>query len=197
MKFCGECGARVERRVPAGDNRERDVCPGCGAVHYENPKIVAGCIAEWEGRILLCRRAIEPRYGQWTLPAGFMENEETTQQAAMRETLEEASAEVEIADLYALFNLPHINQVYMLFRGHLREPRFAPGVESLDVALFDEGDVPWAQLAFPVVHECLRLFFADRRAGSYGSHLADIVPVPGQHGAYRARLCSRGERNQP
>lgn len=189
MKFCSECGAPVERRVPTGDNRERDVCPACGTVHYENPKIIAGCIAEWEGRILLCRRAIEPRYGRWTLPAGFMENNETTQQAAMRETREEACAEVDVAHLYALFNLPHINQVYMLFRGQLRAPVFAPGPESLEVGLFDESTIPWEDLAFAVVRECLRLFFADRREGTYRPRVADIVPVPGAQGVYRAQVC--------
>lgn len=174
MKFCSECGAPVERRVPAGDNRPRYVCGACQAVHYQNPKIVAGCISEWEGRILLCRRAIEPRYGLWTLPAGFMENDETTLQAAMRETHEEALARVQIDDLYALFNLPQINQVYLMFRGRLTEPHFGPGEESLEAQLFEEREIPWDTVAFPVVRETLRLYFEDRQAGRFRRHLGDI-----------------------
>jgi len=143
-------------------------------VHYQNPKVVAGCIPEWGQQVLLCRRAIEPRLGLWTLPAGFMENDETTLQAATRETLEEASARVEIHGLYALFNLPHINQVYVMFRGRLLDLDFAPGSESLEVALFSEAAIPWETLAFPVVRETLRLYYQDRRRGSFQQHLGDI-----------------------
>jgi ADP-ribose pyrophosphatase YjhB (NUDIX family) len=176
------------RRVPAGDNRARYVCDRCQTVHYENPKIVAGCLAEWEGRILLCRRAIEPRHGLWTLPAGFMENDETTLQAAMRETLEEAGAHVALAGLYALFNLPHINQVYLMFRGRLLAPDYAPGAESLDVQLFAEEDIPWQQLAFPVVRETLRLYLRERRAGVFGAHVGDIVRTSGDTEEFHARF---------
>jgi ADP-ribose pyrophosphatase YjhB (NUDIX family) len=119
VKFCSTCGASVSLRIPEGDNRERFVCTSCQTIHYQNPKIVAGTIPEWDGQILLCRRAIEPRYGLWTLPAGFMENGETTEQAAMRETWEEAGARIEILGLYSIFSIPHISQVYMLFRGEL------------------------------------------------------------------------------
>jgi ADP-ribose pyrophosphatase YjhB (NUDIX family) len=188
MRFCSQCGAPVVRRVPAGDTRARFVCESCQTVHYENPKIVAGCIAEWEGRILLCRRAIEPRLGLWTLPAGFMENDETTVQAAMRETMEEAGARVALAGLYALFNLPHINQVYLMFRGRLLAPDYAPGAESLAVDLFAEEDIPWQEIAFPVVRETLRLYFSERRAGAFGAHLGDMVRAPGDTEEFHARF---------
>ncbi len=178
MNFCSRCGARVASRIPPGDTLPRYVCDACGAVHYENPKIVAGCIPEWGERILLCRRSIEPRYGLWTLPAGFMENRETTAQAAAREALEEANARVEDLTLYGLFNIPHVSQVYLMFRGRLREGKASPGDESLEVALFDEEDIPWAQLAFPVVRETLELYFQDRRAGVYPVHLGDVIRGP-------------------
>jgi ADP-ribose pyrophosphatase YjhB (NUDIX family) len=176
MNFCSHCGNPVRQRVPSGDHRPRYVCDHCGAVHYQNPKVVAGCIPEWEDRLLLCRRAIEPRHGLWTLPAGFMENGETTAEGAARETMEEACARVAIIDLYALFNIPHINQVYLMFRARLLDPDFAAGNESLEVALFRETEIPWAKLAFPVVRETLRRYFDDRRRGHYGMHTGDITP---------------------
>jgi ADP-ribose pyrophosphatase YjhB (NUDIX family) len=161
VKFCSACGASVSLRIPAGDHRERFVCTRCETIHYQNPKIVAGTIPEWDGRILLCRRAIEPRYGLWTLPAGFMENGETTEQAAMRETWEEAGARIQITSLYSIFSIPHISQVYMLFRGELLGGVYKPGQESLECELFDALTVPWEQLAFPVVRETLQRYFAD------------------------------------
>lgn len=189
MKFCSECGAPVAQHIPSGDNRPRFVCAACHTIHYQNPKVVAGCIPEWEGKILLCKRAIEPRYGLWTLPAGFMENDETTIEAAMRETWEEAAAPVYIDSLYALFNLPHINQVYVMFRGRLKRLEFAPGSESLEVALYAEADIPWDDLAFPVVRETLKLYFADRRAGTFRQHLGDITRIDGgQEPRYRVRM---------
>lgn len=174
MKFCSECAKPVTQRIPDGDNRPRFVCDGCGTIHYSNPKIVTGCIPVWQDRILLCRRAIKPRHGYWTLPAGFMENGETCQQGAARETLEEAGAQVEIDALYSVFNLPHISQVYMVFRGHLPQPEFSAGEESLEVALFREDEIPWDELAFPVIAETLKLFFADRAAGEFRQHTGDI-----------------------
>jgi len=175
MKFCSQCGQPVEWRTPADDNLPRHVCTFCGTVHYQNPKIVVGCIPEWEEKVLLCKRAIEPRHGLWTLPAGFMENDETTHQGAARETLEEATARVEVGDLYTIFNLPHVNQVYILYRARLLDLDFAPGRESLEVALFAESDIPWAQIAFPVITETLRAYFADREQGEFGTHTGDIV----------------------
>jgi ADP-ribose pyrophosphatase YjhB (NUDIX family) len=179
MKYCSNCGASVRLRMPPGDNRERHVCDECGIVHYQNPKVVVGCIPEWEDRILLCRRAIEPRHGLWTLPAGFMERGETTQAGAARETLEEANARVDIGCLYSLFNLPHIDQIYLLFRGRLLDLGFSPGEESLEVRLFSEADIPWDELAFQVVRETLKLYFRDRSAGRSGFYSGDII----RHGA--------------
>ena len=176
MKFCPECGAPVELRLPPDDNRERHICTVCATIHYQNPKMIVGAIPEWEdGRILLCRRAIEPRHGLWTLPAGFMENGETTPEAAARETLEEANAQVEIADLYSMYNIPYINQVYLLFRARLLNLDFSPGVESLDVALFAESDIPWGNLAFRAVNLTLKNYFADRQNGSYRFHTGDLL----------------------
>jgi len=166
VKFCSTCGASVSLCIPEGDNRERYVCTSCRTIHYQNPKIVAGSIPEWQGRVLLCRRAIEPRQGLWTLPAGFMENGETTEQAAMRETWEEARARIEILDLYSIFSIPHISQVYMLFRGELVDGLYEPGEETLECQLFDAATLPWEQLAFPVVKETLIRYFADRDSGS-------------------------------
>lgn len=187
MKFCSECAAPVRLRVPEGDDRPRYVCDSCRTIHYQNPNIVAGCIAEWEGRILLCRRAIEPRQGLWTLPAGFMELGETTQQAAARETLEEANARVELDALYAVFNLPHIDQVYMLFRGRLLEPDFSAGQESLEAALFDRASVPWDALAFQVVVETLKRYFEEQPGGRYGLHVGDIERLSREPLRYRTR----------
>lgn len=170
MKFCSQCGAPVVRQVPAGDTHERDVCPTCQTIHYQNPKMVIGCIPEWEDRILLCRRAIEPRHGYWTLPAGFMELHETTAEAAARETREEALAVVEIGELYSLYSLPHIDQVYMFYRGRLLDLDFGPGAESLEVRLFSEAEIPWAELAFVAVSNTLRHYFEDRRQGRFGVH---------------------------
>lgn len=177
MKFCPECGAPVELRIPEDDHRERHVCPACGAIHYLNPKLIVGAIPEWEdGRILLCRRAIEPRHGLWTLPAGFMENDETTLEGAARETLEEANARVEIGDLYAVYNLPHINQVQMLFRAKLLDLDFSPGVESLEVELFEEQQIPWDELAFRPVKYTLEHYFADRKAGQFVFRMTSLEP---------------------
>lgn len=175
MKFCSECGAAVALRVPAGDNLPRYVCDQCETIHYSNPKIVAGCIVEWEDKILLCKRAIEPRSGLWTVPAGFMENGETVQMAAKRETKEEACAEVELAGLYAVYNIPHVNQVYLMFRGRLLEPVFEAGSESLEVALYEREQVPWELLAFRVVHETLQSFYRDKQRGEFHPFVEDII----------------------
>lgn len=174
MNFCSHCGHRVEFRVPEGDSLPRHVCPSCQTIHYSNPKMVVGCIPEWEDRILLCRRAIEPKYGLWTLPAGFMENGETTAEGAARETWEEAGARIRLGELYTLYNLPHINQVYFMFRAQLTDLDFAPGVESLETKLFTENEIPWDEIAFKTVHATLRQYFEDRRAGRFGFHFGDI-----------------------
>ena len=178
MKFCSNCGAAVALKIPPGDSLLRHVCDACSTIHYQNPKMIVGCIAEWEHRILLCRRAIEPRHGLWTVPAGFMENGETTAQGAARETLEEANARVEIGPLYAMYNIPHINQVYILFRARLLDLDFSAGAESLEVQLFDEADVPWETLAFATVRNTLTHYYADRKAGEYRFHLGTIERTP-------------------
>ncbi len=174
MKYCSDCGSPVVQKIPPGDNLPRYVCDICRAIHYHNPKIVAGCIPEWEDSILLCRRAIEPRYGLWTFPAGFMETGESTDEAAARETLEEAHADVEITSLYAVLSLPHISQVYMVFRGRMKAPDFKAGTESLEVQLFPRGAIPWESLAFPVVHEALRRYAEDLSRGAFGLHVASL-----------------------
>jgi ADP-ribose pyrophosphatase YjhB (NUDIX family) len=188
MKYCSECGSEVALRVPRGDDRPRHVCGTCDTIHYQNPKIVVGCIPEWEDKILLCRRAIEPRHGLWTLPAGFMENSETTQQGAARETWEEAKARVGVGALYTMFNLPHINQVYLVFRSRLLDLDFGPGPESLDVRLFDEADIPWGEIAFPVIKETLALYFRDRAAGGFALRAGDIVRLDGDIRRYEVTI---------
>ena len=174
MKFCPSCGAGVVRRVPPGDSLPRDVCDECGTIHYVNPKMVLGCVPEWEGRLLLCRRAIEPRYGYWTLPAGFMENGETAGEAAARETLEEAGARVELLDAFSMVSVPFVNQVHVFYRARLLDLEFKPGVESLEVALFEESKIPWKDIAFRTVGATLRHWFADRARGAFGFHAEDI-----------------------
>jgi ADP-ribose pyrophosphatase YjhB (NUDIX family) len=175
MKFCSQCGASVSLRIPEGDNLPRYICNQCNEIHYQNPKIVAGCIAEWKGKILLCRRAIEPRYGLWTLPAGFMENGETSLQGAAREAMEEANAVVTGMSLYSLFSLPHINQVYVMFRGIVSDGRAFAGPESLDVGWFTLEQIPWNEMAFPVIEETLRLYLEDREKGQFRIHAGDVI----------------------
>ncbi|MEE4202436.1 MAG: NUDIX hydrolase [Halieaceae bacterium] len=167
MKFCTQCGGALALTIPAGDDRERHVCTQCGHIHYQNPRIIVGCLPTHEDRVLLCRRAIEPRYGKWTLPAGFMENGETTAEGAARETWEEAEAKATHMTLYRVFDVPQIHQVYVFYRCGVEDGRYGAGPESLETALFDEADIPWDQLAFPVVSELLTEFFEDRVCGDY------------------------------
>jgi ADP-ribose pyrophosphatase YjhB (NUDIX family) len=175
MKYCSNCGKPVITKIPRGDNRERFVCDHCETVHYVNPRIVAGCLPVFEDRVLLCRRAISPRAGLWTLPAGFLENGETIVAGAARETLEEANARVSNLDLYTVFSLPHISQIYLFYRALLTSENFSPGLESTDVRLFEETAIPWDELAFPVIRETLQHFFRDRVAGVYPVHTRDII----------------------
>ncbi|HSR62831.1 MAG TPA: NUDIX hydrolase [Gammaproteobacteria bacterium] len=175
MKYCSLCGAEVSHQVPPDDNRPRYVCLSCRTVHYQNPRIVAGCLPEYEGKVLLCKRAIDPRYGYWTLPAGFMELGETSLEGAIRETREEANANVEVLELYMVLNLPHVDQVYMMFRSRLKDLDFSPGEESLEVDLFSEDEIPWDELAFSTIRETLRCFFRDRETGLFRLHTGDIV----------------------
>lgn len=177
INYCCACAAPVSLRVPPGDSLPRHVCDICGAIHYRNPRLVVGALPVWEDRILLCRRAIEPRSGCWTLPAGFMENQETVAEAAARETREEACARIELGELYTMISVPHINQVHVIYRARLLEIDFAPGEESLEVALFDEASIPWQDIAFRTIAMTLRHFFADRAAGRFGLHVEAIEPL--------------------
>ncbi|MGH1485062.1 MAG: NUDIX hydrolase [Cellvibrionaceae bacterium] len=178
MKFCSTCGTHVNLTIPSGDNRERFVCvdPECGTIHYQNPRIITGCLPTYQNQVLLCKRAIEPRYGLWTLPAGFLENGESTEQGAKRESWEEAKANLEIEQLYTLFDLPHINQVYFFFKASLSDTDFGPGEESLEVELFNEEDIPWEHLAFPVIERTLKLYFEDRKAKHFPFRSQVIKP---------------------
>ncbi|WP_372965579.1 NUDIX hydrolase [Marinobacter sp.] len=176
MKYCSTCGQPVEQRIPEGDNRYRYVCVSCDTIHYQNPRIIAGTVPVWDGRILLCRRAIEPRYGYWTLPAGFMENAETTIEAAARETREEALAEVSIDGLYSIIDVPHINQVHMFYRATLLDGSFGAGEESLESRLFAADEIPWDEISFPTVKKTLKLFLNEMETGNYGVHITDIRP---------------------
>jgi len=178
MIYCSNCGMRLVERKPEGDNRVRHICDACETVHYQNPKIVTGCIPVLEDRLLLCRRAIEPRYGMWTLPAGFMENGESTEEAAARETLEEACARVNDLQLYGVFSIPHINQVYMMFRATLVARDFGPGHESLDVRLFRENEIPWDNLAFPVVRITLEHYYRDAKNHRFPVHVENVTRHP-------------------
>ena len=167
MKYCSKCGTQVELKIPEGDNRARYCCVGCNTIHYQNPNVVVGTVPVKENKILLCKRAINPRYGLWTLPAGFLENGETLEQGAFRETLEETNTEVEIKSLYAIFNIPQIAQVYMLYLADLLNNSFKSTNESLEVDLFEQENIPWDNLAFPFVKIALKKYFKDRKNGNF------------------------------
>ncbi|OIQ97299.1 NADH pyrophosphatase [mine drainage metagenome] len=176
INFCSRCGASVSLQVPPGDTLARHVCASCGTIHYQNPKLVVGSLPEWQDKVLLCRRAIEPRLGLWTLPAGFMENNETLPQAAVRETIEEACARIEISEMFTLISVPHISQVHAIYRARLLDLDFSPGIESLEVGLFSESEIPWQEIAFRTIALTLRHYFADRRTGSFGFHTSELPP---------------------
>lgn len=193
MRYCSSCGSDLQLKIPEGDNRERHVCGSCGAIHYRNPRVVTGCLATWQGRVLLCRRSIEPRKGFWTLPAGFLENGESASEGAVRETREEACARVGIRQLYAVFSLPHIDQVYMLFLGDLRDGRFSAGDESLEARLFGLDEIPWDELAFQSISETLRYYVEDTAANggqrdSYPCRSGTIELLDAETRSYRTRL---------
>ena len=175
MNYCSQCGSIVTYTIPEGDSLPRHVCEHCETIHYINPKIITGTIPEWDNKILLCKRAIEPRYGLWTLPAGFMENNETTVQGALRESMEEANAELSELSLFCLFSIPHISQVYMIYRGTLTNGQAHPGIESLEVGLFNENNIPWNDIAFPVISETLKLYYKDKQHGAFKTHTGDII----------------------
>jgi ADP-ribose pyrophosphatase YjhB (NUDIX family) len=174
IRHCRVCGSPTEYRVPEGDNRERAVCSACGEIHYENPLNVVGTLPVWGEQVLLCRRAIEPRHGLWTLPAGFMELGETTAEGALRETVEEAGARIELQELFTLLNVVRAGQLHLFYRARMLDTTLDPGPETLEARLFREDEVPWDEIAFRTVRETLRHFFADRRSGHFGLHCGDI-----------------------
>jgi ADP-ribose pyrophosphatase YjhB (NUDIX family) len=174
IKHCRACGSPVAYVIPVDDNRERAVCPACATVHYENPLNVVGTVPTWGEQVLLCKRAIEPRYGLWTLPAGFLELGETTAQGALRETDEEAGAQIELGSLFTLLNVVRVGQVHLFYLAAMTSPALSPGSETLEARLFREDEVPWDEIAFRTVRETLRYFFDDRRRGRFGLHCADI-----------------------
>ena len=176
IRFCPDCGAPVALKVPEGDSRPRFVCTACGHVHYQNPRLVVGCIPEWQGQLLVCRRAIEPRLGYWTIPAGFLENGESLHAGAARETLEEACAQVEMGSPVAIVNVLRSEQVHVMFRARMRDGRHAPGAESLETALVDIEDIPWEDLAFSSVRYALERYLEDRALGREDLHFHDIGP---------------------
>lgn len=167
MNYCSDCGKPIVIEIPNGDNALRHVCSACRTIHYKNPLIVVGCVPEWEGKLLLCKRAIEPRLGYWTAPAGFMELGETLEEGAARETLEEARARVEIGSMLATVSVPHVNQVHIMFRARLLDGQFSAGEESLEVRLFSPEEIPWQDLAFPSVTFSIEKLLADPREGMH------------------------------
>jgi ADP-ribose pyrophosphatase YjhB (NUDIX family) len=174
IRHCRACGNPVDYRVPADDNRERAVCAACGEIHYENPVNVVGTVPVWGEQVLLCRRNIEPRYGLWTLPAGFLELGESTEAGAVRETDEEAGARIELQGLFTVLNVVRVGQLHLFYRARLHDNHFDPGPETIEARLFHEHEVPWELIAFRTVRTTLERFFADRRAGRFGVHCADI-----------------------
>ena len=176
IKHCRSCGTSVVYRVPDdGDTRERAVCPACDTIHYENPLNVVGTVPYLGDRVLLCKRNIEPRWGKWTLPAGFMELNETTAQGAARETDEEAGAQIEMQGLLTVLSVPYVGQVHLYYLARLLSDRFAPGHETIEARLFTEEEIPWDEIAFKTVRETLLCYFADRRAGRFSVHNIDVV----------------------
>jgi ADP-ribose pyrophosphatase YjhB (NUDIX family) len=174
MSFCSVCGHATIEKIPLGDQKIRKVCTHCGTIHYVNPKVICGALALWEDKVLLCRRAIEPRYGLWTLPAGYMELFETMEQGAARETREESEAEVDIEQLYCMYNIPRIGQIYVLFKTQIKDGVFGAGEETLESRLFEENEIPWNDLAFPSVERTLRHYFEDRKNNVFPMHLETL-----------------------
>lgn len=178
IKHCHECGNIVIYRLPDdGDTKLRAICTVCSTVHYENPLNVVGTLPTWGddgAQVLLCKRNIQPRKGKWTLPAGFMELNETTSEGAARETVEEAGAQFEMQALFALMNVAKVGQVHLFYRAKLLSANFDPGTETIEAKLFTEAEIPWDEIAFKTVQECLKLYFEDRRKASFGFHVMDI-----------------------
>ncbi len=176
LRYCTQCASPLTRRIPPDDTRVRDLCEQCGAIHYQNPRMVVGTIPVWEGRVLLCKRAIEPRYGYWTLPAGFMELGESSAQGAERETLEEAGLSMEATRLFSVIDIPQADQVHVFFLGQVADPTLSPGLETLEAGWVAEADIPWSEIAFRTVSLTLEYYFSDRRRGSFDVHYAALPP---------------------
>ena len=175
IKHCKNCGTVVVYRIPDdGDTKERAVCTACFTIHYENPLNVVGTVPHWGDKVLLCKRNIEPRWGKWTLPAGFMELNETVAQGAARETREESGAQFEMEGLFTLVNIARVGQVHIFYRARLLSDTFDPGHETIEARLFTEAEIPWDEIAFKTVKETLARYFADRRAGHFAIHAIDI-----------------------
>jgi len=181
MKYCSHCGSLNRQSIPEGDNRERSVCSQCNFIHYQNPNIICGCLPIHQDKVLLCKRAIEPRHGFWTLPAGFMENGETLQEGAQRESWEEAKASLTNLELYSIFNLPTISQVYIIFRAELVNGFHDVGEESSETKLYDESEIPWDDLAFPTISKTLKHYFKDRKSGVFPVHMEDLIYKKRKH----------------
>jgi ADP-ribose pyrophosphatase YjhB (NUDIX family) len=176
IKHCRNCGATVVYRVPDdGDTKQRAVCPACDTIHYENPLNVVGTVPHLGDKVLLCKRNIEPRWGKWTLPAGFMELNETTVEGAARETVEEAGAQIEMESLFTVLSVPRVGQVHLFYRARLLSDVFDPGHETIEARLFTEAEIPWEEIAFRTVKETLERYFADRARGEFGVYNLDIV----------------------
>ena len=175
MNYCSHCGEAVRLGVPPGDDRERFMCPVCGMIHYQNPRMVVGCIPAWRGQLLLCRRAIEPRSGTWTVPAGYLENGESVEEGARRELMEEARATARELRPFGLYNIRHVDQVYLIFLAPLASGDCDAGAETSEVRLFEEASIPWDELAFPVVEMTLQRYVRDLRRGEFPFHIADVT----------------------
>ncbi|MDW3650066.1 MAG: NUDIX hydrolase [Bacteroidia bacterium] len=172
MNYCSNCGSeQLVKKIPEGDNRPRICCENCDSIHYRNPKMVVGCLPVWEGKILLCKRAIEPRKGYWGLPAGYLENKESVEEGALRETLEESGAEVDIVRMHAIYNIPRISQVYIFFLADMRGPELDPGEESLEAKLFELDEIPYEEMAFPSSSYAIRKYIEDLKEGFKAVHL--------------------------
>ena len=176
IKYCSLCGAEVKLDYVDGDNRKRFVCTSCQTIHYTNPKVVVGALVHWGDQVLLCKRAIEPRYGYWNLPAGYLEDGEKSEDGAAREVMEEAGAEIILQGVHVIYNLPQANQVYIHFLAELKDGIYSNGPESIETALFTEGEIPWNEMAFHTVEFALRRYFADVAAGGdFGLHSTNLV----------------------
>lgn len=175
MNYCSHCGfSQLQWMIPQGDHLQRLVCEQCKTIHYQNPRIIAGCLPVWQDKILLCKRAIEPRYGLWTVPAGFMENGESIEEAAIRETWEEANAEVDLKSLYMMYSIMRVDQLYVLFRAELKNLNFHAGEESLEVKLFNRQEIPWKDLAFQIVEKTLKNYFIDYKQNYFSVHIGKL-----------------------